>query len=141
MPILNYTTQIASEKTIGEITKILVKHGATKIVTDYKDKLPSAVTFCLMVNDNMVGFSLPANYNGVLRAMKNDRDAPRSACNDEQALRVSWRIVKDWVEAQCAIVEANLAELAEVFLPYAVHGSGKTLYQHFKDNGPKLLGS
>lgn len=103
MAILNYTTSIECEKTISEIQKILVKHGATKIVTDYEDKIPVAVTFCLILNQTPIGYSLPANYDGVLASMKSDHKVPRRMCNKEQALKVSWRIVKDWVEAQMAI--------------------------------------
>lgn len=54
-------------------------------------------------------------------------------------MRVSWRIVKDWVEAQMAIVEAQLAEVGEVFLPYAVTKKGNTLYKELKQDGMKLL--
>lgn len=143
MPILNYTTQIAAEKTIAEITKILVAHGATKVVCDYKDKLPTSVTFCLNMGglpDRIVAYCLPANYDGVLRAMKSQKSVPRNHCTEEQALRVSWRIVKDWVEAQCAIVEANLAHLPQVFLPYAVTRGGETLYEYMQGGGQKLLG-
>ncbi|MGB1032956.1 MAG: hypothetical protein ACPGWM_10080 [Flavobacteriales bacterium] len=129
MPILNYTTSIKSEKTIMEIQTILVKHGATKIVTDYDGQTPSAVTFCLSIEDQIVAFSLPAKYRGVLKAMENSPKVPRILCTDEQALRVSWRIVKDWVEAQMALVEAHLADVAEVFLPYAITKNGNTLYQ------------
>jgi len=139
MAILNYTTLIDSEKTISEIQKCLVKHGANKIVTDYKDGLPSGVTFCLMINDSMIGFCLPANYAGVLLSMKNDKKVPSRLCSKEQALRVSWRIVKDWVEAQMAIVEAKLADVAEVFLPYAITKSGNTLYKEIQGDGMKLL--
>lgn len=35
MAILNYTTYIDCEKSISEIQKCLVKHGAHKIVTEY----------------------------------------------------------------------------------------------------------
>lgn len=139
MPILNYTTQISFDKTIVEIQKVLVKHGAHKIVTDYKNGLPTAVTFCLTIDQATVAFVLPANYEGVLQAMKKDRDVPGRLCNPEQALRVSWRIVKDWVEAQMAIVEARLVDMAEVFLPYAVTKNGDTLYQSFKRGSMKLL--
>jgi len=139
MPILNYTTQISFDKTLGEIQKVLVKHGAHKIVTDYRDNLPVSVTFCLTIDQATVAFVLPANYDGVLRAMKKDRDVPARLCNPEQALRVSWRIVKDWVEAQMAIVEAQLADMAEVFLPYAVTKNGNTLYESFKSGTMKLL--
>lgn len=139
MAILNYTTSIESEKTIAEIQKCLVKHGAHKIVTDYVAGIPCSVTFALTINGNMVAFSLPANYSGVLRAMKNDRKVPNSKCTEEQAQRVAWRIVKDWVEAQMAIVEAQLADVAEVFLPYAITQSGTTLYKHIQDSGGGIL--
>jgi hypothetical protein len=68
MAILNYTTSIDCEKSIAEIQKCLVKHGAHKIVTDYEKGMPSAVTFCLTLNGNLVGFSLPANYSGVSKS-------------------------------------------------------------------------
>lgn len=139
MAILNYTTSISCEKSISEIQSCLAKHGANKIVTDYANKLPSAVTFCLSLNGNMVAFSLPANYSGVLKAMKNDRKIPNSKCTDEQAQRVSWRIVKDWVYAQMAIVEAQLADMAEVFLPYAITKNGNTLYKEVQSNGMLMI--
>jgi hypothetical protein len=140
MAILNYTTSIESEKSIFEIQKCLVKHGANKIITDYNLNVPTSVTFCLILNGNTVDFSLPANASGVLRAMKNDRKVPRSKCTEEQAQRVAWRIVKDWVEAQMAIVEAQLADMVEVFLPYAITKSGTTLYKEIQSNGTLLLG-
>ena len=141
MAILNYTTAIECEKTIAEIQKCLASHGANKIVTDYENGLPSSVTFCLVIQDRMIAYVLPANYRGVLKAMKNDRKVPNSKCNDEHAQRVAWRIVKDWVEAQMAIVEAQLADMAEVFLPYAVHKSGETLYNHIKKDIQLLIGN
>ena len=139
MAILNYTTKIDSTKTIGEIQKCLVAHGATKITCDYEDQLPIAVTFSLVLNDKMVFFSLPVNYQGVLKVMQKDNNIPRYLTTNEQALRVSWRIIKDWIEAQMAIVEAGLAEMAEIFLPYAVTKSGNTLYKEIKANNNLLL--
>lgn len=138
MGILNYTTQIDFEKTIQEISKILVRHGATKISTDYRNNIPVAVTFCLTLNGSMVGFALPANYDGVFKAMKNG-NVPRKLLTEEQALRVSWRIIKDWVEAQCALTEAKLADVAEVFLPYAITKTGNTLYKEIQENGMLML--
>ena len=139
MGILNYTTQIKSEKTIMEIQQILVKHGATKIVTDYEGTQPKAVTFCLILNGNVVGFSLPANYSGVLKAMKKDPKIPNRLLTEDQAIRVSWRIIKDWVEAQMALVQAELADVAEVFLPYAITKTGNTLYNEIEKTGMLML--
>ena len=76
---------------------------------------------------------------GKAGAMKKDPKVPQRLCTKEQALRVSWRIVKDWVEAQMAIVEAKLADVAEVFLPYAITKTGTTLYKEIQGNGMKLL--
>ncbi len=132
MAILNYTTSVDCEKTISEIQKCLAKHGATKIVTDYENSIPSSVTFCLPINGRMIGYVLPANYRGVLKTMKNDKKVPNSKCTEEQARRVSWRIVKDWVQAQMAIVESEQADMAEVFLPYAVTKTGDTMYQYIQ---------
>jgi hypothetical protein len=139
MAILNYTTSVDSEKSILEIQKCLVKHGAHKIVTDYSGTTPTAVTFCLTMNERLIAFSLPANHAGVLKAMQKDTKVPRSKCTIEQAQRVAWRIVKDWVEAQMAIVEAQLADMAEVFLPYAITNNGNTLYREVQNNGMLLL--
>src|SRR5690606_8338849 len=104
MAILNYTTKIDPIKTIGEIQKILVSHGAKKIITDYDDDgTPISLTFQLMVLDSLTAYSLPANWNGVLRAMEKQK-VSKALLTKDQAVRVSWRIVKDWVEAQMAIV-------------------------------------
>lgn len=139
MAILNYTTSIECEKSIVEILKCLVQHGAHKITTDYDGQNPCALTFCLDVNGQTVAFSLPANFEGVMKAMNNDKKVPRAKCTKEQAIRVSWRILKDWVEAQMAIVQSQLAVMEEVFLPYAITKNGTTVYQVFQKNGVAML--
>jgi hypothetical protein len=57
----------------------------------------------------------------------------------EQAARIAWRIVKDWVEAQLAIIEAEMASRPEVFLPYAQTNTGETIFQRFEKNGLTAL--
>lgn len=37
MPILNYTTKIAPERTVAEIQRILAKAGATSVSVDYDE--------------------------------------------------------------------------------------------------------
>src|SRR5438552_18436509 len=44
-----------------------------------------------------------------------------------QAVRVEWRIVKDWVEAQLALIETRMVTAQQVFLPYAIMRDGRTL--------------
>ena len=139
MAILNYTTKISIEKTIMEIQKCLVEHGATKIVCDYEGVVPIALTFCLPLNDTFIAFLLPANYDGVLSALQKQHRVPKKLKTKEQALRVSWRILKDWVEAQMALVESQLADITEVFLPYSITKSGTTLYNEIKNGNLPLL--
>ena len=121
-----------------EIQQILSTHGATKITTDYYEGIPVAVTFCLELNGGIVAFSLPANYSGVLKAMKKSK-VPKKFLKEEHAIKVSWRIIKDWVNAQMALVEADLADMAEVFLPYAITKKGNTLYQEIGQSDILLL--
>lgn len=101
MAILNYTTGVPAEKTIGEITAILVKNGAKKISMDYgPDQQPEGVTFCLEFSvpggTQLVAYRLPCNYEGVLACMQKDNVGRKKKydCSKEQAIRVSWRIVK-----------------------------------------------
>jgi hypothetical protein len=58
---------------------------------------------------------------------------------EQQARRVAWRIIKDWIAGQLALVEAGQAEVSEVFLPYVVSAQGETLFELFRDHSPVLL--
>ena len=130
MPILNYTTKIPPHKTVGEIQAILAKAGALTVSVDYgPGGQPEAMLFVVRVQNTPVNFRLPSRWEGVLKRLQNDPEVPRALRSEEQARRVAWRIVKDWVQAQMAIIDAGQAMLAEVFLPYAVTPSGQTLYQ------------
>jgi len=64
---------------------------------------------------------------------------PKTYQNKEQAVRTSWRIIKDWVEAQMALVESELADVSEVFLPYAITQNGSTLYEEIQGKRLNLL--
>lgn len=132
--ILNYTTKISVDKTVGEIQAKLAKAKAQAIMCEYDDGIVSHLAFRIQTPYGMMMFRLPANPDGVLAAMKRSK-LPRVRCTKEQAAKVAWRIVKDWVEAQLAIVEAEMATLPEIFLPYAQADNGKTVYQNLLDKG------
>jgi len=36
----------------------------------------------------------------------------------DQSRRVGWRIIRQWLEAQLAIVETQMVTIEQVFLPY-----------------------
>ena len=52
---------------------------------------------------------------------------------------MTWRIIKDWLNAQLALIEVGQAEMAEVFLPYALTNTGQTLFQRFTEEGALML--
>lgn len=141
MPIMNYTTSIASEKTAGEVLGLLAKKGATTGTLMFEDGEPSGAAFSCMVNSYLVNFKMPLKWRGVLKVMQRDPKIPRSAKNERQARRVAWRILKDWVTAQIAMIESGNAEFAEVFLPYAVNEEGQTLFQVMQEKPHALLAS
>lgn len=133
MAIKNYTTSVDSYKTISEIQQILARAGAQQIsINNDKSGNPVSLAFMLLWGTQAVAFALPCNFSGVKRAMSNSKKVSIAKCTDEQALRVGWRIIKDWVAAQMAIVEAEACTMTQVFLPYAVTNNGDTVYKMFE---------
>jgi len=145
MAIKNYTTSVPEGKTVGEIMGLLAGKGARTIQVLYDEQgRPTGVSFMLILNEMPIPFRLPCNFEGVFKSLCNgykDRNArirfERNPANREQSRRVAWRIVKDWVAAQMALIEAEQATIAQVFLPYCVmngpNGTGTaiTMYDRF----------
>lgn len=139
MPLLNYTTQIDTDKTIAEIQKCLSVHGAKAILSEYDNGYLKALSFQIDLNGKSVGFKLPSDWQPVLQLLEQNKKVPRRLCTKEQAIRVSWRIIKDWIEAQMAIVETRMVKIEQVFLPYAVTSDGSTVYEKLISNPQFLL--
>lgn len=131
MPLLNYTTKIDIFTTLGQIQGMLVKHGAKKILQEYNDDGSiSAVSFIIPTPVGTQAVRLPANVEAVERVLTKQK----VKCDRAQAERVAWRIVKDWVEAQMAILESEMVALDEIFLPYMIDRNGNTVYNLFVNN-------
>jgi len=73
-------------------------------------------------------FVLPVNSGRVEAVLKRDK-APARYSTPEHAERVAWRIVKDWVEAQLAIIRTEMVTLDQVMLPYMRGEDGQTVYE------------
>lgn len=140
MPLLNYTTKVSTDKTVGEIQKMLAKAGAKAILSEYDDEGEvSAVSFKMLVSNQEIGFQLPIAPEKVLTVLRSQRGVETRYKTPEQAKRIAWRIVKDWVEAQLAIIETQMVKPEQVFLPYAITQTGETLYESVISSG-RLLG-
>src|SRR4029077_4711279 len=94
-----------------------------------------------------LGFRLPCEWKPIYEILVKGKKFPwderrKAHMQSEmrlQAVRTAWRIVKDWVEAQMALVQTQMVTTAEVFLPYAVMRDGRTLAQHAQANPSFLL--
>lgn len=134
MTLFMETTSISAEQTISEIQKILVKHGAKAIQTDYNGGEISALVFILPIGKAEQPFRLPARWEALYEVFISRRKQNRwkQAVQDAdrlQAKRVAWRQILRWVEAQLALVETNMVKMEEVFMPYLVMPDGQTLFQ------------
>ena len=140
MPIMTYTTDITVEKTMGEVIASLSRRGVTRISTVLADGQPAGIAFTMNTDYGFREFELPIKVEGVLRAMTADRKVPRSRCTHAQAARVAWRIAKVWLEAQSALIDAELATLDEVMMPWMLAGkNGETVYSMIRTRGLKEL--
>lgn len=145
MSLLNYTTIIEPEQTIGEIQKMLSGYGVAAMMTEYDGPQVAAVSFKLIIDGKPMGFKLPCNWRGVREVFReqgitSSKLKHKNKDLDAQAVRTAWRIIKDWVEAQLALVEVNMVTIPQVFLPYAIMRDGRTLAEHAESNPSFLLG-
>lgn len=130
MPILNYTTSVDVNKTMGEIQQCLAKRKVAAMMQEYDAAgVPSALSFRIQTPFGLMSYRLPANVDKVLAVLKKQRGVPWKLQTKEQAARVAWRIVKTWVEAQCAFIESEMVTIDQVFLPYAQDATGQTVYE------------
>lgn len=129
MPILNYTTTIAASKTVAEIQSTLAKAGADQVVVRYAKGEPTALVFELKGEMYM----LPCRADAVFALLKRTHGIAARLRTPEQAGRVAWRILKDWIEAQAAIISTGMVEAQEVMLPYMITHEDKTVYDSFRE--------
>lgn len=139
MPLLNYTTQIPAEKTVSEISGILARAGTGAIMTNFNAKgVTIGVKFRIQTEFGVASFALPCDIGAVLKILSEQSRAgkvPRRLVGEEQAARVGWRIIKDWIEAQLALVATRMVTLNQVFLPYAITANGDTVYERYVSAG------
>jgi|SRR3972149_999150 len=134
--IANYSTTVTALKSIGEIQGILAAHGAKHILMDYNNAEPIGLAFIVATPYGDTPFKLPANIDRVQGVLNKQR--VRTSVDRDLASRVAWRILKDWVRAQMAILETEMVTIDQIFLPYMQMESGKILYEVMLDHHLQL---
>jgi hypothetical protein len=139
---LNYTTAVPVARTVGEAQAMLAAAGAASVAVHYEGGEPCGLSFQLRTPHGPRNFTLPVNVDGVramlVKASKDGKlrsDGYRVAKFEtrEHAASVAWRVIKDWVEANLALIEAEMTTLETVMLPYLHVDGDKTLWQAYRE--------
>lgn len=135
--IKNYTTDVPADRTIMEIHKLLAENGARGIATEYDEQgLITDVFFKIILNGKELPFRLPAKVDKVYKKLFEGKIGAYTyeESRRKKAQNIAWRICKTWLEAQITLINLEQANVEEVFLPYMVMPSNKSLYETMKDN-------
>ena len=144
MAIKNYTSDIPIERIFAELQQALGTHGAKQISFDYGDDgKVHGVQFVIKVNDRFIPVKLPARVEKAQTVLKKQWDegiishkrGKEQTYGYEQAYRVAWRNILDWVQAQMALLEIGMAKIEEVFLPYMQDREGITFFERMEQRG------
>lgn len=144
MALKNYTSN--SKNTFNNIQKILVEHKAKQVFFEYNDagKIKT-IAFSLEIAGVLRSFLLPARVENVEQIFLDNKKpkydwqkaAPLTTQEKEQAYRTAWANIRDWLDAQMALIDTEQVKIEEVFLPYLATGKGRTLFDDY--NEQKLL--
>jgi len=130
MPLKNYQSRSPLPNIFSAIEKTLASHGARQIVRDYDGggRIVS-ISFSVQVNDQILGIKLPAKIDQVERIFQEQGVKYKP----EQPYRTAWATIRDWIDAQMALIDWEVVRLEEVFLPYMVWQDGRTFFQVMED--------
>lgn len=142
MPLKDYTTKINADQTAREIISLLVRKGAVRVMLDYGPAgQHTGLKWQINAKHGPLYFSLPINVEAVYYVLTHQGVLrTNTAARRMQAERTAWRIVKDWIAAQMALIESQMVTFEEVFLPYML-SDDQTLYQALRERQFQLLPS
>ena len=89
--ISRYTSSVAVEKTLAEISRMLVENRALAILTEYNaDREPKAVSFRIQTEYGLIAFQLPARIDQVAKILSASHRRTKPQTIREQACRTAW---------------------------------------------------
>lgn len=140
MALKSYTTEVSASQTVGEIQQLLADAGASKIMIEYDQRKPRSISFIMIDPDGQaMPFRLAANPLAVQAVLRADGVQPKYR-TIEHAEKVAWRHIRDWIDAQLAIMRTGQASAAQLLLGFAVMNDDETLYERItSETGRKLL--
>ena len=136
MALLNYSTTVDAYKTVAEIEQMLVRHGAKSIMKSYEGEDVTSLSFLIDTGNGNIPVKLPVRLDDVLQVLTEQKKAYPKAnikATREQANRVAWRILKDWIEVQMALLDMQMVKFEEIFLSNIETADGKTVYEKLEE--------
>ncbi len=141
-------TQVATEKTCGEMEEMLRKAGVSQVGKAYSEQRIVALHFQMDTPTGKLPFKMPVNVDAVYNLMWNKRQgnsrtygytqADKQRVYD-QAERTAWRIIHTWLKGQLALIKTEMVTVTEVFLPYMLVSENETFYQRLQAGDFKAL--
>lgn len=133
----NYTSEASEASIFGAIQRCLAQHNVKRVMIDNDSQGRAvAIEFILEVQGHALHYRLPARIENVTRLVRQSLAGAHRSMSDErvaeQAYRTAWANIRDWIEAQMALVDAEMVQVAEVFLPYLVNQNGMTYFEDFE---------
>jgi len=136
LPLLNYRTRVPAERTAQEIQAKLGKAGATAVMMQYDQGVVTGLAFRIVPPHGTLPYMLPVRVEEVEKIFRKQRIS--TGTDNGQPRMTAWRILKDWIEAQLALIETGMVATDEVFLPYLQSGEGESFYDRVLKSGYRL---
>lgn len=116
-------TTVSSDKTMGEIRKMVNGAGATSFAV-FEETGRAMVAFRL--KDRNIRMTI------TLDAPKSSFNSQREKAGFEQRHRTKWRALGLVIKAKLESVASGIETIEEAFLPHVVMENGRTVYEEIK---------
>ena len=142
------TTDVPASRSIAEVSAILMRSGATEILTELAGGQVVGIKFALLIKGERVPFALPARTAAIFAKLQSQRPVRAADSklaidgrkrDEQQAPMIAWRQLLMWLKAQLALIDTDQVEAGQVFLPYQVLANGDTVYERVKALGQQKL--
>jgi hypothetical protein len=135
----NYASEASEASIFDAIRKTLAAHKAKRIVFDYDDAgRATGIEFTVKLGSVPYTFRLPARFEAAEPLVAQARrSAGMSATSGEklrnQTYRTVWATLRDWIDAQMALIDIGAVRIEEVFMPYLIIEPGVTMFERFAE--------
>jgi hypothetical protein len=142
-PLFTESTDVPVQKSVGEITSMLITAGARSISTNYNSGKIESLSFVMPFGSGQIPYLLPVRIEPVFQKLNGRREkwgqfsrSAMAAKDREQAERVAWRQLYWWLKAQLAMIDLGMAEAGEILMPYMLGPDGRSFFDTYK---PRML--